>query len=59
MLVTKRRESAVLPNMAEEEVAQLVLDNGSGLRNAGFSGDTIPRTVLPSTVDRPKNAWHH
>ena len=33
----------------------LVLDNGSGMCKAGFSGDDTPRTVFPSIVGRP----HH
>merc|ERR1712113_660880 len=33
----------------------LVIDNGSGMVKAGFSGDDAPRTVLPSIVGRPKH----
>merc|ERR1711959_83723 len=40
--------------MAEEEVAALVVDNGSGMCKAGFVGDDAPRAVFPSIVGRPK-----
>jgi len=40
--------------MAEEEVAALVCDNGSGMVKAGFAGDDAPRAVFPSIVGRPK-----
>jgi len=41
--------------MAEEdEKAALVVDNGSGMVKAGFSGDDAPRSVFPSIVGRPK-----
>ena len=31
--------------MAEEEVAELVVGNGSGMCKAGFAGDDAPRAV--------------
>jgi len=37
-----------------EEKAALVVDNGSGMVKAGFSGDDAPRSVFPSIVGRPK-----
>eukprot|EP01084_Bolivina_argentea_P111426 198806_1 len=37
-----------------EETNALVVDNGSGMVKAGFSGDDAPRTVFPSIVGRPK-----
>ncbi|CAD7952912.1 unnamed protein product [Amoebophrya sp. A25] len=40
--------------MADEEVQALVVDNGSGMCNAGFAGDDAPRAVFPSIVGRPK-----
>ena len=40
--------------MAEDEVAALVVDNGSAVCKAGFAGDDAPRAELPSTIDRPK-----
>ena len=40
--------------MGEEEVAALVIDNGSGMCKAGFAGDDAPRAVFPSIVGRPR-----
>jgi len=37
-----------------EEATSLVIDNGSGMVKAGFSGDDAPRAVFPSIVGRPK-----
>ena len=37
-----------------DEVQTLVIDNGSGMCKAGFSGDEAPRSVFPSVVGRPK-----
>ena len=39
---------------AEDEVAALVVDNGSGMCKAGFAGDDAPRTVFPSIIGRPR-----
>lgn len=39
----------------EEEVAALVIDNGSGMVKAGFAGDDAPRAVFPSIVGRPRH----
>lgn len=33
----------------------LVVDNGSGMCKAGFSGDDAPRAVFPSIVGRPRH----
>jgi len=41
--------------MDEEDVAALVVDNGSGMVKAGFAGDDAPRAVFPSMVGRPKH----
>merc|ERR1712215_662672 len=41
--------------MCDEDVAALVVDNGSGMCKAGFAGDDAPRAVFPSIVGRP----HH
>jgi len=41
--------------MEEEDVAALVVDNGSGMVKAGFAGDDAPRAVFPSIVGRPKH----
>ncbi len=40
--------------MAEEELTPIVIDNGSFLMKAGYSGDDAPRAVFPSIVGRPK-----
>jgi actin-related protein len=37
-----------------ESQTHLVIDNGSGLCKAGFSGEDAPRSVFPSIVGRPK-----
>nr|AAK98785.1 actin I [Stylonychia pustulata] len=33
----------------------VVIDNGSGVVKAGFSGEDAPRAVFPSIIGRPKN----
>ncbi|KAM6111194.1 LOW QUALITY PROTEIN: actin, cytoplasmic 2 [Pterocles gutturalis] len=38
-----------------EEIAALVIDNGSGMCKAGFAGDDAPRAVFPSIVGRPRH----
>jgi len=40
--------------MSDDEIAALVVDNGSGNCKAGFAGDDAPRSVFPSLVGRPK-----
>jgi hypothetical protein len=40
--------------MSEDEVAALVVDNGSGMCKAGFAGDDAPRAVFPSIIGRPR-----
>ena len=39
--------------MADEEVAALVVDNGSGVCKAGFAGDDAPRAVFSYIVGPP------
>jgi actin beta/gamma 1 len=39
----------------DDEVAGLVVDNGSGMVKAGFAGDDAPRAVFPSIVGRPRH----
>ena len=39
---------------SDDEVAALVVDNGSGICKAGFAGDDAPRTVFSSVVGRPR-----
>jgi len=41
--------------MCDDEVAALVIDNGSGMCKAGFAGDDAPRAVFPSIVGRPRH----
>mmetsp|Transcript_22508 Transcript_22508/g.32894 ORF Transcript_22508/g.32894 Transcript_22508/m.32894 type:complete len:378 (-) Transcript_22508:140-1273(-) len=38
----------------EEEIAALVIDNGSGMCKAGFAGDDAPRSVFPSLIGRAR-----
>ena len=38
----------------DEDVAPIVVDNGSGMCKAGFGGDDAPRSVFPSLVGRPR-----
>ena len=40
--------------MADDEVAPLVVDSGSGMCKAGFAVDDAPRAVSPSIGDRPQ-----
>ncbi|KAJ7081884.1 actin 2 [Mycena belliarum] len=42
--------------MSDDEIAALVIDNGSGMCKAGFAGDDAPRAVFPSIVGRPRQA---
>merc|ERR1712002_1261335 len=41
--------------MCDDEVAALVIDNGSGMCKAGFAGDDAPRAVFPSVIGRPRH----
>ena len=45
--------------MAEEEVTEVVADNGSGMCADGFAGDVLPHAVIPSTVAKPKMPGTH
>jgi actin beta/gamma 1 len=40
--------------MTTEVARGVVIDNGSGMCKAGFSGDDAPRAVFPSIVGRPR-----
>ena len=58
--ITTLSDSKQLPltqvNMGDEDdVAALVVDNGSGMCKAGFAGDDAPRAVFPSIVGRPRH----
>jgi len=39
----------------DNDTPGLVVDNGSGMVKAGFSGDDAPRAVFPSIVGRPRH----
>nr|XP_035108004.1 actin, cytoplasmic 2-like [Callithrix jacchus] len=39
----------------EEEIAALIIDNGSGMCKAGFAVDDTPRTMFPSIVRCPRH----
>ena len=41
--------------MFDEDIATLVIDNGSCMCKAGFAGYDAPCVVFPSTVGRPKH----
>lgn len=41
--------------MADDVIAGIVVDNGSGMCKAGFAGDDAPRCVFPSIVGRPRH----
>ncbi|KAF9194206.1 actin [Haplosporangium sp. Z 767] len=38
-----------------DDIAALVVDNGSGMCKAGFAGEDAPRAVFPSLVGRPRH----
>ncbi|KAE9417987.1 hypothetical protein Angca_008453 [Angiostrongylus cantonensis] len=40
--------------MCDDGIPALIIDNGSGMCKAGFSGEEAPRSVLPSIVGRPR-----
>jgi len=40
--------------MCDDDVAALVVDNGSGMCKAGIAGDDAPSASFPSVVGRPK-----
>ena len=45
--------------MTDDDVAALVIDNGSGMIKAGFAGDDAPRSVFPAIVGQPRNqVWN-
>eukprot|EP00727_Mastigamoeba_balamuthi_P004144 m51a1_g13727 putative actin (377) ;mRNA; r:121854-123089 len=41
--------------MSDEDVQAIVIDNGSYMCKAGFSGGDAPRAVFPSIVGRPRH----
>merc|ERR1712131_255248 len=54
-LFVTRSKKQTLIIMCDEEVAALVVDNGSDMCKAGFAGDDAPRAVFPSIVGRPRH----
>ena len=42
-----------------EENQTCVIDNGSGVVKAGFSGEDVPRAIFPSIIGRPKNVSNY
>ena len=44
--------------MAEEEVTEVVADNGSGMCADGFAGDVLPHAVIPFYCRKAQNARH-
>ncbi|MBP0014408.1 MAG: hypothetical protein J7540_21345 [Roseofilum sp. SID2] len=42
-------------NTMSDDVAAIVIDNGSGMVKAGFAGDNAPRAIFPSIVGRPRH----
>lgn len=41
-------------NVYDDEIAAVVIDNGSGMVKAGFAGDDAPRGVFPAVTGRPR-----
>ncbi len=39
--------------MCDDDVAAIVIDNGSEFIKAGFDGDDAPQAVFPTIVGRP------
>merc|ERR1711974_566760 len=54
-VVVLQRCYSLNTNMCDEDVAALVVDNGSGMCKTGFAGDDAPRAVFPSIVGRPRH----
>merc|ERR1712113_566153 len=50
-----KQKTKTKKNKMDEDVAALVVDNGSGMCKAGFAGDDAPRAVFPSIVGRPRH----
>ncbi|CAG2250859.1 actin CyI, cytoplasmic-like [Mytilus edulis] len=39
----------------DDDIAAVVIDNGSGMVKAGFAGDDAPRAVFPAITGRPRH----
>lgn len=40
--------------MADDSIASVVIDNGSGMCKAGIAGDDAPRAAFPTLIGIPK-----
>ncbi|KAI8868353.1 actin related protein 1 [Ramicandelaber brevisporus] len=49
------QQPATTATPTEDDIAALVIDNGSGMIKAGSAGDDAPRSVFPSIVGRPRH----
>lgn len=52
--INHNRQPSTHPD-SMEDIPAIVLDNGSGMVKAGFSGDDAPRCVFPSLVGVPRH----
>ncbi|XP_053407333.1 actin, cytoplasmic-like isoform X1 [Mercenaria mercenaria] len=43
-----------MTSYTEDEIAAVVVDNGSGMCKAGFAGDDAPRVAFPAVTGRPR-----
>ena len=50
----KKKEKEMSSYDNYDDIAALVIDNGSGMCKAGFAGDDAPRAVFPALIGRPK-----
>ena len=41
--------------MCDDDIATVVIDNGSYTCKVGFAGDDAPRKVFPSSIGRPRH----
>ena len=41
-------------NMMEEDIASVVIDNGSGTCQAGLAGEDAPVFVFPMVIGKPR-----
>lgn len=44
-----------MDNTEQDEKTAIIIDNGSGMVKAGFSGDDAPRCVFPSIIGTPRH----
>merc|ERR1712198_239677 len=54
-LTVSAHSKSTTNRMCDDDMAALVVDNGSGMCKAGFAGDDSPRAVFPSIVGRPRH----